>query len=114
MEVKITTSDGVTIVEISGSLDANTVPQAESEIMPLIVPKCLLVLDMGKCQYVSIAGLRNMLTIAKRLKTTVGGQWCMAGVSHEIMDVMEMTGFSRFFKTFDTVPAAMKAIQEGV
>jgi len=111
MEVQTTTSDNVTIVEISGSLDANTAPQAENEILPFIVPKCLLVLDMSKCQYVSSAGLRLLLTIVKRLKTTEG-KWGMAGLSQEIMDVMEMTGFSRFFKIYDTVSTAIKTIQE--
>ena len=111
MELKTFTGDEATIVEISGNLDANTSPQAQEEIMPLIVPNCILVLDMSKCEYVSSAGLRLLLTIAKRVKATEGGQWCLASVSEEIMDVMEMTGFSRFFQTFDTVSEATEAIR---
>ena len=113
MEIKTSTRDGATVVEISGSLDANTAPQGEEEIMPLIVPDCLLVLDMTKCQYVSSAGLRLLLMIAKRFKAAGGREWCLAGLSEEIMDVMEMTGFARFFKTFDTVSAAIEAIEKG-
>ena len=114
MEVGTVIRDEVTIVEISGSLDANTTPQAQDEVMPLIVPNCLLVLDMSNCQFVSSAGLRLLLMIAKRIKTAEGGQWCLASVSEEIMDVMEMTGFDQFFKTFDTVSEATEAIREGV
>ena len=112
MEIKTVDRDGATIIEISGSLDANTVPQAQDEIMPLIVPDCFLVLDMSECQYVSSAGLRLLLMIAKRLKTAEGGEWCLAGLSEEVKDVMEMTGFASFFKMFDTVPAAIEAAQK--
>ena len=112
MEIKTVTQDEVTIVEISGSLDANTVPEAQDVIMPLVVPDCLLVMDMSECEYVSSAGLRLLLMIAKRLKANQSGQWCLAGVSEEIMDVMEMTGFVQFFETFDTVSDAIAAIRE--
>ena len=112
MEIKTVTQDEVTIVEISGSLDANTVPEAQDVIMSLVVPDCLLVLDMSECEYVSSAGLRLLLMIAKRLKANQSGQWCLAGVSEEIMDVMEMTGFVQFFETFDTVSDAIAAIRK--
>jgi len=111
MEIKTVTRDEVTVIEVSGDLDANTVPQAQDEIMPLIVPGCRLVLDMSKCRYVSSAGLRLLLMVAKRLKAE-GGQWCLASLSEEVMDVMEMTGFAQFFKTFDTVSAAVEAVRK--
>jgi anti-sigma B factor antagonist len=114
MGIEVTTRDEATIVEISGNLDANTTPQAQEQIMPLIVPNCILVLDMSKCEYVSSAGLRLLLTVAKRVKATEGGQWCLASVSAEIMDVMEMTGFAKFFKTFDTVSEAIEATRRSV
>ena len=113
MEIKATTRDEVTIVELSGNLDANTAPQAEEEIIPLILPDCRLVLDMSECQYVSSAGLRLLLTIVKRVKANEGGQWCLASVSEEVMDVMEMTGFAKFFETFDEVSEAVEAIRKG-
>jgi anti-anti-sigma factor len=113
MEIKTSTQDGITIIGISGNLDANTAQQAQDEIMPLVVPDCRLVLDMSQCEYVSSAGLRLMLMIAKKIKTTESGKWCLASVSEEIMDVMEMTGFSQFFQTFDSVSGATEAIRGG-
>ncbi len=112
MEIKTVTQDEVTIVEMSGSLDANTVTEAQDVIMSLVVPDCLIVLDMSECEYVSSAGLRLLLMIAKRLKANQSGQWCLAGVSEEIMDVMEMTGFVQFFETFDTVSDAIAVIRK--
>ena len=112
MDIKTVTRDEVTVIEISGNLDANTVPQAQSGIMPLVIPNCRLVLDMTECQYVSSSGLRLLLMVAKRLKTTKNGEWCLANVSEEVMDVMEITGFAQFFKTFNTVSAAIDSVQK--
>ena len=72
MEIKIDNQDCVTVVRISGSLDANTVGNAQDMIMPLITTNCLLVLDMGQCDYVSSAGLRLLLMVAKELKADNG------------------------------------------
>ncbi len=113
MNIKIVTSDEVTIVELSGNLDANTVPKVQDEIMSLVTPGCRLVLDMTECEYVSSSGLRLLLIIAKQVKTDESGQWCLANVSEDVMDVIEMTGFAQFFEIADTVSAAVDAVQQG-
>lgn len=111
MEIKTVTQEDVTIVELSGSLDGTTAPQAQGEIMPLIVPDCGLVLDMSGCEYVSSAGLRVLLMIAKLL-TSKQGRGALAGLSEEVQDVMEMTGFAHFFETYATVSEAVEAVQK--
>ena len=111
MNINVTTRDEVTIIEISGNLDANTVPKIQDEIMSLITSDCRLVLDMTECQYVSSSGLRLLLMIAKQFKANGSGQWCLANVSEEVMDVIEMTGFAQFFNSADTVSAAIEAVQ---
>ena len=111
MEIKTEKRDGITIVEIIGNLDSNTAPEAQGTIVPLIEPNCLLVLDMGQCHYVSSAGLRVLLMIAKLLATK-RGQCALANVSDEVKDVMEITGFASFFKTYDTVSNAIKAFKK--
>lgn len=113
MNIKTVTRDEVTIVEISGNLDANTVPQVQDEIMSLVIPDCHLVLDMTECEYVSSSGLRLLLMIAKQVKAGGSGQWCLANLSEEVMDVIEMTGFAQFFKAADTVSAAIEVVQQG-
>ncbi len=110
MEIKTAVRDGVTVVEVTGNIDSNTALQAQGTIMPLIVPNCLLVLDMGQCHYVSSAGLRVLLMIAKLLSTK-GGRCALANVAAEVKDVMEITGFAHLFKTYDTVSAAVEAIR---
>jgi len=112
MDIKATKKDEITIIEISGNLDANSATQAQNEIMPFLTQGCIIVLDMSKCQYVSSAGLRLLLTIAKRLKA-IEGNWCIAGLLDEVNDVMEMTGFANFFETYSTVEKAIDAVRKG-
>jgi anti-anti-sigma factor len=111
MDITRTARDDVTVVAISGSLDGTTAPEAQGHIMPLIVPNGRLVLDLSACQYVSSAGLRVLLMVAKLL-TSKKGRGALAGVSEEVMDVMEMTGFAHFFETHDTVESAVEALRQ--
>ena len=112
MEIKSSALGGHTIVVLSGSLDSNTVDQAQETIMPLIVSKCCMIMDLTQCNYISSAGLRLLLMAAKQL-TNAGGWLTLAGLSAEIQDVMEMTGFSGFFKAYPSVKEAISAIGKG-
>ena len=111
MEIKNSTKEGHIIVEIAGSLDSNTVSDAETKIMPLIVEKSCMVLDMTKCSYVSSAGLRLLLMVTKQLASK-GGWLTLTGVCTEVKDVMEMTGFSCFFKAYKDIPEALAALKK--
>ncbi len=113
MEIITTAQDGVTVIKISGSLDGNTVNEAQRQVMPLLSSQGLsLVLDLKDCGYVSSAGLRLLLMAAKQLSSQ-DGVLVLSGLSAEIVDVMEMTGFNNFFKTFETVAAAVAAVRKG-
>ena len=113
MEIKTSAQDGVTIIKLSGSLDSNTVDGAQEKILPLLsVSNMSLVLDLKECGYISSAGLRLLLMAAKQLSTQ-NSVLVLSGLSDEIKDVMEMTGFNNFFKAFDTVAAAVKAVNKG-
>ncbi len=111
MEIKTINKNGVTVIEVSGKLDSVAAPEAQEKIMPLVVSKCCLVLDLGKCNYISSSGLRVLLMVAKQLSTQEG-RWALAGVCDEIKDVMDMTGFSTHFKTYDTVEEAIEAVRK--
>jgi anti-anti-sigma factor len=109
MDIIISAQDGSTIIKMSGSLDGNTVDDAQEKIIPMLSSKMSLVLDLKDCSYVSSAGLRLLLMAAKQLSTQ-NGVLVLSGLSDEIKDVMDMTGFSNFFKSFDSVSAALSAL----
>jgi anti-anti-sigma factor len=114
MDIQTSTQDGVTIIKLSGNLDGNTVNEAQDKIMPLLSSADLsMVLDLKDCGYISSAGLRLLLMAAKELSTK-NGILVLSGLSDEIKDVMEMTGFNNFFKTFSDVSSAVTAVRKGV
>jgi len=51
-----------------------------------------LVLDFDKLDYISSAGLRVVLVLAKRLKQT-GGKLVLAGLQPHIREVFDVSGF---------------------
>ena len=111
MEIKHQINNGATIVQLAGSLDGNSVTDAQDKIFPLLTDKMCMVLDMSQCNYVSSAGLRLLLMVAKQVNSQCGALG-LSGVSAEIKDVMDMTGFSNFFKVFDTVDEAVEAARK--
>ncbi|MFH0754011.1 MAG: STAS domain-containing protein [Candidatus Omnitrophota bacterium] len=112
MDITTKVQDGATVIGISGSLDGNTVNDAQQKIMPLLSSNDLvLLIDLTECRYISSAGLRLLLMAAKQIAAQ-NGNLALCGLSAEIKDVMEMTGFHNFFKTFDTVAGAMAALRK--
>ncbi|MFA5362650.1 MAG: STAS domain-containing protein [Candidatus Omnitrophota bacterium] len=107
MEIKVVNRDGVTLVALLGNLDGNTAPEVQEKLEPLVEAKCCLILDLIKCGYVSSAGLRVLLMLAKHL-TAQEGRLALIGVCPEIKDVMEMTGFINFFELHDTIEEVLK------
>ncbi|HRY28475.1 MAG TPA: STAS domain-containing protein [Elusimicrobiota bacterium] len=112
MELKIETRDGVSVITVEGKLDGNTSAQAQEKIMPLVLPGARLVMDMSRCDYVSSAGLRVLLLVAKQTASR-GGKVALAGVGDEVKDVMEMTGFGGFFKNHPSADEAVRALKAG-
>ena len=109
MEIKSTTKNNVTVVSMEGNLDGQTSGYAQEQLMNYVVPNSPIVIDMAGCPYVSSAGLRVLLMTAKQL-AKVGGTGVFIGLSEEVSDVMEMTGFSSIFESFESLDEAIKAL----
>lgn len=112
MEITIKKEGDIVIFEISGNLDGTTAPEADEKIRPYVKESCKLILDMKQCEFVSSAGLRTLLIIAKLLKKNQG-TGVLVGVSEEVKEVMEMTGFDDMFDTYATRDDAVKALKKG-
>ena len=109
MDIQITKVDDVTVIAIEGELDGQTAPAAQNEILPLTEPGCKILLDMSKVPYMSSAGLRMMLLIYRNVSASEGRS-VLVGLSEEIQDTMEVTGFLDYFETYDTHDAGLAAL----
>ena len=108
MAITISSKDDITIIEIIEKLDGTNAPEAQGKIMPLVITDCQLIIDMKDCNYVSSAGLRVLLMMAKKLNS-VKGKGVLANLSEDILDIMEMTGFDNMFENYDTLDDASKS-----
>ena len=88
--------DGIVLVE--GRLDAAQAVKAQS-FLDKIEGQC--VLDLGKLEYVSSAGLGVLLKTHKRLMGS-GSGIKLINVNHHIHDIFRYSGFD---KLFEIVPA---------
>jgi anti-anti-sigma factor len=109
MKLKTMDKEGIRVVQLQGNLDGNSAPQVQEVVEGIMEETCRLVMDLSGCGYVSSAGLRLLLMIGRRLSEQ-RGCWGLTGISEEVSDVMEMTGFSRFFNTYDTLDRALQEI----
>src|SRR6476620_4145588 len=83
-----------TVIALHGRLDSSFTPEQIEQLLAIARPGCRLVLDFSQVREVSSAGLR-MLLLYGRYVHAVGGTISGAGVSQELMEIAEASGFWR-------------------
>ena len=93
MEI-ISKTDGTKVtMEIVGWLDTQTAPQLEEELSKLTDEITSLVVDFAKLEYISSAGLRQVIAAEKKMQNKDGFK--IINVSDEVFDVFSLTGFDQ-------------------
>ena len=93
--LQITTRDekGCTLVTVGGRMDAVTSPEFEKKCGACLDTGARrLVIDLGGLEYISSAGLRSVLVIAKRVKSASGGL-ALFGLKGVVDEVCTISGF---------------------
>ena len=108
VEVKEQTKGDVLVLKMSGRLDAISSPSAEKKILEYIDSgHTKLLLDFSHVDYLSSAGMRMLLSIAKRLKM-VSGKMVICSVSVNVMDVLKMSGFDHVLELTKTEESGLQ------
>ena len=76
---------------VAGRLDTATAPELEKAVDEIVVGLKELTFDMAGLEYVSSAGLRVILKAQKIMNAQ--GSMKLTGVSDNIMEVFDITGF---------------------
>jgi len=101
----------VTVVKAPGRLDTVTAPEFEKQLMALVNGGSIrVVVDATAMDYVSSAGLRTFLSIAKRLQQAKG-KLTLGGLTHQVKEIFDIAGFSGILPIFATSDEAVKACQ---
>lgn len=98
------------VITISDRLDAVTAPEYEKRIRELIDGgNNNFAVDFEQLDYISSAGLRALLLMAKLLKEK-GGKVCFANVKGNVRSVFEMSGFTALFKIENSIAEALAVL----
>lgn len=110
MEINTKTEQDITIIELSGDIDANTAPTVSETVLPLATPGSKIIMDMTNVPYMSSAGLRVLLSLYRQT-TNKNGKVVLVGLSEELTDTMSVTGFLDFFKTAENRESGLAALK---
>ena len=92
MTINKENNNGSLTVSIIGRIDTMTAPALEKEFKNSFETCSSLTLDFSQVDYISSAGLRVLLSAQKIMSKKSGMK--LIHVSEEIMDILEVTGFS--------------------
>jgi stage II sporulation protein AA (anti-sigma F factor antagonist) len=100
----------ILVVSVSGRMDAVSAPEYEKKFEELISNgENDFVIDFGKLEYISSAGLRVLLSTTRRIKDNKGSIH-LANIIGNVKEVFDMSGFGSIFPVHDSVDDALKMI----
>ena len=109
MEIQENTVNGVKVITITGDIDGSTAPGVQAQVLEMVDPQGKAVIDMTGVTYMSSAGLRILLVVYRTISGQ-GGRIVLVGLSEELSDTMQMTGFLDFFETYDSQEDGLAAL----
>ena len=107
--------NGIQIVVLTGRLDSNSHEQLDDALEPLLAaatPSMVLVLELGRLDYISSAGIRSILKARKLLSP--GGKVLVVHPQAQIrkvLDIVQALPVSDIFATTAEVDAYLDKLQ---
>ncbi len=93
------------VIRVSGRLDAVSTPAFEAHCREAIERgERSLILDFGPLEYLSSAGLRAILIVAKSVGAA-GGEFALANARGLVREVFEVSGFLGMFRCLESLDA---------
>ncbi len=94
MELIEEAAGGVTVIAPRGRLDSASSPILGARMDELAAtPDGRLVLDLAEVDFVSSAGLRVILSAAKRARAA-GGRLALCAIQPAVLEILEISGFN--------------------
>ena len=95
MDILEESRDGIVVVSPQGRIDCNTSAKLERKLLALLEPASRgIVIDFTAVDYISSAGLRVVLVLAKRLRGG-GGALVLCQLNELIQEIFKMSGFNK-------------------
>ena len=107
MKMNIRAENGRQIVEISGRLDSVTSGELEKKGLELVAGGAVkMVMDLAETDYISSAGLRTLLTLAKAARAK-GGSLALCRPKSDVRHVITLSGFEQILTVHPDLAGAL-------
>jgi anti-sigma B factor antagonist len=109
LKVEVEKLDDVTVAHVIGEVDAVTCTKLEEALNGIVdAGDTTIILDLDHMTYISSAGLRVILSAARRLHGQ--GQLSLCCRSESVKEVLEMTGFTNIMELYNGLECAKSAV----
>jgi len=96
------------VVAVEGRMDAVSAPEFEKTLHALIADGALkIIVNFEDLDYISSAGLRSVLIIAKKIQSK-NGSIVVVSLHGTVKEIFEISGFSTIIPIHETVAAALE------
>ena len=111
MDISQERDGDVVLVRLSGRLDSTAAPVAEESLSAALAGETpRLAIDMSGLSYISSAGLRVLLVVAKKVQQAKG-KLALGGLGTNVREVFDATGFNTIFAIEADAAAAVAAVR---
>ncbi len=97
MDISLIKKGTTAELKLNGYIDASNAAEVEKVLLDVAGKFDSITFDMEKLEYISSAGLRAFKRVYMELRRK-GGTLSAKNVDKAIMEVLEVTGFTRLFK----------------
>jgi len=98
------------IISIVGKMDAISAPEFEDKMGEWLEQgENSFIISLGEVNYMSSAGLRSILIVAKKLKEQ-DGRLIFVDIREEVQKIFRISGFSSMIPTYESLEVALENI----
>lgn len=109
MNITVSKVDNISVVQIEGRLDTTNYNELEAQLSGLLDKNEInILLDLSGLEYVSSSGLRIFLMFLKKIRA-VDGRLMLCGMTQDILEIFEISGFVNIFEIYENQEAALKS-----
>ena len=112
MELKSTREGSNLIVDVEGRVDGTNAMDFQAALEGAIQQSDQgVIMDMGELQYISSAGLRVILLVAKSLQKQ-NARLLGCSLSESVREIFAISGFDKIVPVYDSREEALRELQD--
>jgi len=107
MNIEVNDIDGTQVVSIDGKIDSNSAPLLDAQLNELLSQSQAKILtDFELTTFISSAGLRVLLSAAKKAKSQ-GGELTVCSMNPTVSEIFAISGFATILRVFSNREEAL-------